>query len=266
MGFRPVSRLGAVFIVISSGIYAGTYTLDTTSYNFQLNNGGGGSSALLDKTTTIELFCDDFANSITVPHSNYSANISSITSGSNLSNTRFGGNASWTTITINDDGTDGGSNDKADSAIINSATALGRYQMSAYLVSQYNLPAGNIPTNNGIQKAIWWLLDPTGSSTPPALGHNAFDSLESAAQWYQSTGGNAGSAGRNTFLSGYEIISDATMHSCGAGKALCGGFQEQIDPIAPVPEPRQLALMLAGLLLVCSFSLRKQYAVSRSKP
>jgi hypothetical protein len=55
------------------------------------------------------------------------------------------------------------------------------------------------------------------------------------------------------------------MYSCGAGKALCGGFQEQIDPVAPVPEPRQFALLLAGFLFVCSVKLRKQIGASRSK-
>jgi hypothetical protein len=265
MSFWQAGRVGAVFICISSGIYAGTHTLDTTSYNFQLNNGGGGAAAVLDGSTNIEIFCDDFSHSITVPHANYSANLSMLTSGSDLSKTRFGGNTSWTTITINDDGTDGGSNDAADSAIINGATALGRYQMATFLVSQYNLPAGNSPINNGIQKAIWWLLDPVGSPAPPTLASNSFNSLESAAEWYKSTGGNAGSAARNTFLAGYRIVSDSTMYSCGAGKALCGGFQEQIDPVAPVPEPRQFAFLLAGLLFVCSVKRRKQIGASRSK-
>lgn len=260
MVFRHAVRAGALFICISSGIYAGTHTLDTISYNFQLNNGGGGASALLDGSTNIEIFCNDFANSISVPHKNYSANLTSITSTSNLSNTRFGSNTSWTTITINDDGTDGGSDDAADSAIINGANALGRYQMAAFLVSQYNMPAGNSAANNGIQRAIWWLLDPTGSATPPSLTSNSFDSLESAAQWYHNTS----TAARDTFLAGYQIISDSTMYSCGAGKALCGGFQEQIDPVAPVPEPRQIAFMLAGLVLLCSVRLRKRFVASRS--
>jgi hypothetical protein len=265
MAFWQAGRTGALLICISGGIYAGTHTLDTTSYNFQLNNGGGGASAVLDGSTNIEIFCNDFANSISVPHTNYSANLTSITSGSDLSKTRFGGNTSWTTITINDDGTDAGSNDAADSAIINGSTALGRYQMAAFLVSQYNRPAGNTLSNNGIQRAIWWLLDPVGSATPPSLTNNSFDSLESAAEWYQTTGGNTGSAARNTFLAGYKIVSDSTMYSCGAGKALCGGFQEQIDPVAAVPEPRQFAFMLGGLLFLCSVKLRKHFGVSRSK-
>jgi len=259
MGFWQAGRIGAVFICISGGIYAGTYKLDTTSYNFQLDGGGGGAAAVLG-STDIEIFCDDFADSITVPHSGYSANVTSLTSG-NLSETRFGGNTSWTTITIND----GDSDDAADSLILNNATALGRYQMAAFLVSEYNLPAGNSSSNNGIQDAIWALLDPTSSPEAlPTLHNNAFDALESAAQWYQSTGGNNGSAARNTFLAGYEIISDSTMYSCGAGKALCGGFQEQIDPVAPVPEPRQFAVVFGGLLLLCGAKLRKGLSASRS--
>ena len=259
MSFWQAGRIGAVFICISGGIYASTHTLDTISYNFQLNGGGGGASAVLDDITNIEIFCDDFAHSITVPHSDYSVYLTSITSGSDLSKTRFGGNTSWAPITINDDGSDGGSDDAADSTILNNATALGRYQMAAFLVSQYNLPAGNSSSNNGIQDAIWALLDPTNSPEAlPTLHNNAFDALETAAQWYQSTGGNNGSAARDTFLAGYQILSDSRMSSCGAGKALCGGFQEQIDPVAPVPEPRQLAVMLGGLVLLCSAKLRKR--------
>jgi len=262
MGFWQAGRVGVAFICFCGGIYAGTYTLDTTSYNFQLNGGGGGASAVLDGNTKIEIFCDDFAHSITVPHSGYSANITSLTSG-DLSQTRFGGNTSWNTITIND----GDADDAPDSAILNGATALGRYQMAAFLVSQYNLPAGNSSSNNGIQDAIWALMDPTSSPEAlPTLHNNAFEALESAAEWYQSTGGNNGSAARNTFLSGYRIISDSTMYSCGAGKALCGGFQEQIDPVSPVPEPRQMAVMLGGLLLLCSAKLRKRLSAGQSNP
>jgi hypothetical protein len=223
------------------------HVLDTNSYNFQLNNGGGGAQATLDKTTPIEIFCVDFANDIYVPAQGYSAYLTTITSGSDLSDTRFGNVASsnWTSMNTS-------FIDTTDAGTINNATDLGRYQMAAFLVSQYSLSGGNNTSNNGIQQAIWDILDPKSYS---GVYNTATDTeIDAAAKWYASMGGNAGSTGLNNFLANYRIVSDTTMKACGAGVALCGGFQEQITV---VPEPRHLALMLMGLLLVGSAVFRK---------
>lgn len=221
-------------------------TFDTISHNFQLSNGGGGTSASLGGVPA-EVFSVDFSNDISVPGS-YSANLTSLTTaGFSAATTRFGNNSSWRTVTIADDGVDGGADDATDSAIINAASALGRYQLAAYLVSQYNLAAGNNAANNGIQTAIWEILNPSSYSLAP-FGGDPSDALEQAALWYATTS----AADRDVYLAAYRIVSDSTMTNCGLVQ--CGGFQEQITQgqIANVPEPSTLALYVAGVVVLFS--------------
>jgi len=248
------SLITTVLLSICGVAGAATVTLDTNSYNFALNNGGGGAAATINKADNVEIFCVDFANDIYVPVQGYSAYLTTLTSGSDLSDTRFGEVASsnWTQMNTS-------FIDTTDANTINNATDLGRYQMAAFLVSNYNLAAGSNATNNGIQQAIWDILDPKSFT---AVYNSATDAeIEAAAQWYTSMGGNTGSTALNSFLTNYRIVSSATMTSCGAGLALCGGFQEQITV---VPEPRHLALMLMGLLLIGVAVFRKVRAAQGS--
>ncbi len=229
-------------------------TLDPTGTVFPLGSGGGGSSALLNGVS-IEMFCDDFADNIYVPYApptypGYTANESTITSGSNLSLTKFGGVSSWETVTI--------ASDSTDSNTINSATALARYQMAGYLVSLYHLqdsPAADA-YNNGIQTAIWDLMDPTASG-PATFLADPTSALKAAATWYTGTSSSA----RDSFLANYRVISDTgKQQPCKNGIGMCT-FQEQImpgaDPPPAVPEPRGEALILIGLISICSITYRK---------
>lgn len=247
MNLGRFSLITAAVLSFCAAASAGTVTLDTNSYNFALNNGGGGAAATINKNVSVEIFCVDFANDIYVPVQGYSAYLTTITGGSDLSDTRFGNVASsnWTQMNTS-------FIDTTDAGTINNSTDLGRYQMAAYLVSQYNLAGGNNAANNGIQQAIWDILDP---KTFTQVYNTATDAeIEAAAQWYTSMGGNTGSTSLNNFLANYRIVSSSTMTACGTGLALCGGFQEQITV---VPEPRHLALMLVGLLLAGSVVFRK---------
>ena len=247
MQLSRLANVSVLALAFFGVLKASPHQLDTISYNFQLANGGGGASATLDKSLSVEIFCVDFANDIIVPQNNYSANLTLLTSsGFTANTTRFGSNTSWRTVTIADDATDGGADDAADSAIINGADALGRYQMAAYLVSQYNRPAAS-PANNGIQTAIWQLLDPTSYVVvSPTADPSA--ALEQAAVWYNTTISSA----RDSYLANYRIVSDSTMTAC--GPVLCGGFQEQITV---VPEPKYVGLLLMGLFALVSLRLRK---------
>ena len=257
-----ISSRGIVIAVITLSCVAAasagpvTHVLGTTSYNYQLDGGGGGAQATLDGVQNIEIFCVDYANDIWVPQT-YSSYLTSLTQGSNLSETRFGNVTSWSTINTGDSG---------DSAAINGATDLGRYQMAAYLVSQYSFGygktqvfglGGGSTNNDSIQQAIWDVLDPKTFSLFSSQTTN--NALDAAAQWYTSTGGNAGSAGRDSFLSNFRIVSDSTMKGCGDRWVNCG-FQEQITV---VPEPRHLAAMLIGMLIVCAGVFRR-FQLARS--
>lgn len=246
-----VGRLAAI-LLFAFGL-ANADQLDTKSYNFQLNGGGGGASAVLDLQTQLEIYCNDFNNDIYVPKSNYSANLTTFTqAGLDAGNTRFGEMASsaFNSVTINDGDPSDTSPNGGEQGTINGATALGRYQMAGYLVSQYNLAVGNNAANNNIQMAIWELLDPVSyTTTPMSLNPSAqpTDALEMAADWYAGTDEFT----REAYLANYRIVSDANM-TCPAGGCvsnsllpMVGGFQEQITS---VPEPGSFGLLAIGLI------------------
>ncbi len=251
MRFKRFGQTAVILFALCAAIQAGPVvnTLDTTGYNFKLNGGGGGASATLNNTQSIEIFCVDFANDIYVPQDNYSAYVTGLTStNSDMGVTRFGDVTNWTPI----------SNTVTDASVINTATDLGRYQMAAYLVSTYNIAGGNSPANNGIQQAIWDILDPKGGGFAPFGGSTTDTELTAAASWYSSTT----TAARDLYLANYRIVSDTTMKYCsGSSGLLCGGFQEQITV---VPEPRHLAMLLTGLLLLGSAVYRRLVRASRS--
>jgi len=248
---------GCALLLTALGASAGSVPLVVTpsSYNFQLAGGGGGASATLNGTP-VEIFCDNFADEIYLPSSN-SADVTTLGTGVNLGETRFGGvsDTAWTTITLND----GNAVDSADNKFFNDpngstpeagSTPLVRYDMAAYLVSLYSQPQGASTSNNEIQEAIWTLMDPKAEgSVPDPSGVNPDSYLEQAAAWYNSMSGNP--TALNSFLSQFEIVSDANM-SFRDGLGV-GGFQEQIVMnLTPTPEPRQaiwllLALMVGGL-------------------
>jgi len=222
--------------VVAVNVVAAPVSFDTLTYNFQLDGGGGGMSVLLDGVSA-ESFCDDYFGGISWGTA-YTANVSGMTSTSNLSNTMFGGVTNWQNTDI------GGVTDP---------NALARYQMVGWLITQYNLSAvpADSPTNDAIQQAIWEILDPAGN---PAIANIATTVpvstyLNAAGAWYSGT--TVGQ--RDSFLSGFEIVSDPGTQNNGQP------FQEQIidDPPSPTPEPRGEAMMIIGLLTVCAFARRR---------
>src|SRR5665213_2303309 len=258
MMIKSILRAGCALLFIAAGASAGTVPLNVISYNFPLSGGGGGASATLNGVP-VEIFCDDFANDISAP-SNQSADVTTLGTSANLTDTRFGSVSSngWTTITLND----GNSADSQDNLFFNNpgsgSTALARYEMAAYLVSLYNQgPGANRNNNNEIQEAIWTIMDPQAEGAvidPSGLSPDSY--LEQAASWYTSanTPGNQGAL--NSFLSRFEIVSAPNMtYTGGLGR---GGFQEQIvmDPVV-TPEPRGGVWLLLSLLMVGFLGMRR---------
>ncbi len=249
---KSTSILGAGLALLFITFGANADTLILNSYNFQLAGGGGGASATLNGVP-VEIYCDNFDDEIYVPSTN-TANVTTLGTSANLSETRFGSVAQtgWTTITLNDGNT---ALDNADDAFLNDpngstpeagSTASARYEMAAYLVSLYNVSQGSTTANNQIQEAIWTLLDPAaeGPVIDPS-GVNPDSYLEQAVNWYNSMSGNQSAL--NSFLSQFRIVSDPSMTGLGNGVGV-GGFQEQII-MTPTPEPREGVLLLLGLLL-----------------
>ena len=249
---KSKSILGAGFglLCITFGASANPVPLilSPSSYNFQLAGGGGGASATLNGAP-VEIYCDNFFNEIYVP-SNNSANVTTLGTGADLSDTRFGevapgatSSGVWTSITLSDGNT---TLDNQDDTFFNTgdgSSSLARYEMVAYLVSLYNQSLGDNTSNNQIQEAIWTLMDPTaqGAVIDPS-GVNPTGYLEQAVTWYTSM--NANPSALNSFLSHFEVVSDPSMtFSRGLG---IGGFQEQI---VMTPEPRGVAWMLLFLMV-----------------
>jgi hypothetical protein len=230
---RPIDS-GIAVLFPAGAAEANPIQFDTHSYNFALDGGGGGESGVLNSDLGVETFCDNFNNEINIGQ-DYSANVSTFTTGSDLGYTRFGSNSSWSTLSISD----GDPNDATDAAILNGAGALARYQMPAFLVSQYQTNQRSNAYNNGIQVAIWDIFDPSSSLTAPNHA-NADKALEQAAEWYSNPNSN------KSFLSDFRIVSESTVSWTGAGDLRSGGPGTARHGDASGTQPRIAVWMLTG--------------------
>jgi hypothetical protein len=193
--------------------------------------------------TVVQLMCIDYQNDTYIPSVAYGANISSVTNGSSMANTRHGGSPnpdptvgtwSFTTNTINYGGSQqlnlGGE-----------SNALERYQMVTWLASQYNTPGVN---NDAVQTAIWQLMATNAGAGPTATSaSNVW--LSQSAQWYQDSGG-ASSAAAQQLLSNYQVVTNFNPLVVGAYP---GQIQEfLVDSVAP--EPRYLLLLAPWMMAI----------------
>jgi hypothetical protein len=247
--------LGFFLLVFSAS--ANTMPLDAISLNFSLAQGGGIQATL--GGAPVELFCDDFGNVILLPF-DYTANVTTLSTTASLTDTRFGGVAStdWTPIDLTGNPVTAATDETFfDSG--NGSSSLARYAMAAYLVSLYNVPAGNDAANNEIQEALWTLLDPTAEGAAPA-GPDPTSDLEAAANWYMAMDTPANIAGLNAFLGDFKIVSPSDMtFTNGLGT---GGFQELI---LMTPEPRGVAWLLMGLFGVAGLVLQRRRKQPQTK-
>jgi hypothetical protein len=267
MKSKSIFLTGCAILFVGFRATAGTVPLDIlgiSGYVLPLAGGGGGAMATLNGAS-VEVFCDDFLNNLNFS-TNYSANVTTLGTSANLSETRFGGvtSNSWTTIAISDGNTTLDSQDDSFFNTGSGSSSLARYEMVAYLVSLYNqAPTASLTSNNQIQEAIWTIMDPTteGAAINP-VPVNPAGYLEQAASWYTSMNTAGNLSALNSFLSRFEIVSDSTMtFSGGLGE---NGFQEQIvmNPVVnnPVvtPEPRGGVWILLAMLGTGFVVMRRQ--------
>jgi hypothetical protein len=201
------------------------------------------------------LYCVDFSNDVTIPDWNIGVNLTPIAAGTQFQDdTRFGDVTSWRPV---QDYLPASDPSLSSSVIttINNATALERYQMAAYLVSNYAFFNNALPTSTevysdatdrGIQSAIWAILDPTSdlyvSPTSLSDSGNINYWLTKAAQWLPTANTKAG----EQLLGRFVIVSDAKI--AGSSNPTQVGIQEFITL---VPEPGFYGVVgvgLAGLL------------------
>jgi hypothetical protein len=234
----------------------GLYTFTGPSVPTITADGGGYKGTLTGNINLSQLlYCDDFSNPEFIG-SQSSVNVSSLAGNSpNLSDTRFGNVTSWRDVTTVDP-TLGASQ----ASTINNATALERYQMVAYLTTQYSffhvVPLTNTvfsdPNSRGIQAAIWAILNPTGANYDAPAGAqdgNIDHYLTSAANWLNS------SSSDRSFLSDFMIVTDASIAQLSGDARLNAGLQELV---IATPEPTFYFALAFGLGLLFAGRRRKR--------
>lgn len=205
----------------------------------------------------VPLMCIDFQNDTNIPSVVYNANVSTLTDGSSVSNLRFGsapnpdpvlGTWTFNTTSIN---YGSGQTLVLASDNSNAADVLRRYQMIAYLASNYNAPGAN---NNDLQRAIWSLNATTPPGTYVNIATNGSDTLLSSAAAWLMEPGNAES--RNNLLAGFRVVTNVSA-------VISGSYPAQVQEfLSVVPEPAHYAALLAlGLALLFWSSKRMKTAL-----
>jgi len=245
------------------------------------------------------VYCDDFSNDVSIPSGVKTVNYSQILDSSNITDSRFGAvptnvisNGSvtgryWLNVAnfcdssnikngVCTTGPTGTNVTNATASYIDTLSALQRYQMAAWLTTQYSFGVKNAITNTyysdaqdtGIQSAIWALLDVVSTdgtantigvdyslpcNTGSTCGSKGQDGsiatwLTNAVNWYKGST----LAGRNSLLAGYMIATDSTVATqTTLSKRLNTGIQEFIT----TPEPGFYALL--SLALLAFWALRR---------
>ncbi|HWD99079.1 MAG TPA: hypothetical protein VG345_08585 [Bryobacteraceae bacterium] len=207
------------------------------------------------------VYCVDSQNTVEIPSETYQADISTITAGSDLSNTRYGrATSQWSSasdpslpITFRANTFGLGAGDSL------TPTALERYQMAAWLVDQYAvLPSAD---RTAVQDAVWQVMDvvpPEGEmaagnyiappypdgSTP--AGAEVGTLISDAAQFVKYNSSSA-------FFSQFELITNtAPLYVEGQDPA------QELIAITPAPEPLSFAAVI-GVILAALVTLRIKF-------
>jgi hypothetical protein len=190
---------------------------------------GGEFRAILNGTTNINVYCVDFSDQF-VTGQLYNVDLSTPPS---ISNARLGTNTTW-------EYTLGGS-----------YSAVTRYMMAAYLTTQY-ANAANSTVTNGIQDAIWAILD---ASTNLHLATNtaAMTEVTAATNWYNGISGNPSAVA--AFDSRVRIYTDAGGNS--------GVMQEFVSVSSATPEPSSILLFAIGAALLSAGAFGKAKILNR---
>jgi hypothetical protein len=251
---------------VTGGFITGC-TGDGCGGKFQAEMGGVvNASGNLEGGTSLYVYCIDSQNTVDIPSGVYDANISLITNGADLSNTRYGrSESSWDTvqeqalpISFRNNSFAFGSGDSL------TPTVIQRYQMEAWLVEQYS----TMPTTDrvAIQDAMWQVMDVIPPSqavaegtyiAPPypaqntPTGETVATLLSDAAQFVKYGYSNA-------FFSQFEVITNASP-------LLLEGQDPAQELIAFVATPEPLSYGAAvGVLLAALVALRLKIRPARS--
>jgi hypothetical protein len=234
--------------------FVGAYTISGDSEPTVTGYGGAFQGTIAtnipSQTYATMLFCDDFSNDVSIPSEMVQVDIISFDAGVDfLNQTRFGA-VSWQPV--QDSLPTGETVSQSVQNTINNANSLQRYEMAAYLMSNYSffdsgLPGSDNyysdPNNTGIQSAIWDVLNPSSDLyLPPAdsgQDGNLTAWLTNAANWLPT----ANSAQNQALLSQFRVVTDVAIAQASGGQKTQVGIQEFLmtQPGAAqaqvVPEP-----------------------------
>ena len=221
---RNFGLLALLWLTMSAiGFGAPIVTLTNVGQDYNIA-GGGEFHATINGTTAVEMFCIDWQNHLT--SSTYAAYLSDAT---DLTNTRYGNNAA--------------SNFLVEPASPN-LTAIQRYTMAAWLISQITLNPANLTQDTYYQEAIWNILTqavPAPSGNPPGYGNSNVNSAITAALSYKD---NA------TVRSSFHVLTSTNTSSFTTG-------QQEYMYLSGVPEPATFALIGLGLCGLAVIRRRK---------
>lgn len=232
----PVDALGLARTVVVTT--AGGYPINISNVGR-----GGGYAGSVAGTETI-LWCVDSQLDVNSGTNNYLANVVRV---SDIGNPDYDGYVRY-------DGVTGSGTRKGNEWIVNLGSAYNvasaRYQMAAWLVSQYtgmpNGPSADDARNRAIQRAIWrvmlnesWVFDPDVLTGDISTGSVSGSWIQDAVNFLSA--GNYGN-----FFDNWAVVSGGVQVD-GDFKFL-GGKQTFLVQLQPVPEPHFYGLLAAGLI------------------
>ncbi len=236
---------GLLWLALSLTASATTMTIE--SQNFAVGDGGGFLADLNSMAAdSFDVYCADYRNYIPGYNNSYPVNISTPATG--LDDTVYG-----TTTTFAYNSIVAGTLSRAGDEFGN---AYDRYVMAGWLTTQYDLSNTSDPINQGIQDAIWTLLNVDGQS---------FTSADSAADLQAAVNFMNGNPTGFTQIAKEEVIytstnvagdNDLNPADCDTNSRYSIGTQEMIA-VNTTPEPAVFAMVGGGLLLIGVIRRRK---------
>lgn len=232
---------------LTSPLFAGTWIeVSNGPGRITTYNGGGRFDAKLYSSassqtplSSLYVTCVDFLNVFSYGN-RWEVNFTNLDGSQSLANTRFGGTLTNNGNANNFDNFQGQYN------------ALDRYRMAAWLTAQLPSFASGSSNAKGIQGAIWFLLDPTGTPNAPKDGGAVWTSTMSSWLTQAVTTGLSQSA---EFYSQFRVVSQVNLTQLGNGYNT--RYQEFITTVV-TPEPATWAALGLGMIALIAFARRRQ--------